>query len=118
MHPWQVFGLTGSTYLPDFPGLRPSVHFGFRTCSPLRGSSGFSPDSLFIHLGWNQGTGPLYLGKNRNAIPPVVNILEEQKSVRGLNPRSLGPAVRMAKSRKIRESADRPQRPGNTVYVK
>ena len=28
--------------------LRPSVDFGFRTCSPLRGSSGLPPDSLFI----------------------------------------------------------------------
>jgi len=25
MFPWQVFGLTGSTYLPDFPGISPSV---------------------------------------------------------------------------------------------
>jgi hypothetical protein len=48
MLPWQVFGLTGSTYSPDFPGRMPSVNFGFRTCSPLRGSSGISPDSLFI----------------------------------------------------------------------
>jgi hypothetical protein len=50
MHPWQVFGLTGLTYSPDFPGQTPSVYFGFRTCSPLRGSSGLPPDSLFILL--------------------------------------------------------------------
>ena len=30
--------------------VRSSVDFGFRTCSPLRGSSGLSPDSLFILL--------------------------------------------------------------------
>ena len=38
------------SYLPDFPGLSPSVILGVRTCLPLRGSSGFSPDSLFILL--------------------------------------------------------------------
>ena len=48
MFPWQVFGLcrlnpTRRTSQCPF-GI--SVILGFRTCLPLRGSSGFSPDSL------------------------------------------------------------------------
>jgi hypothetical protein len=38
--------------------LRHQYHLGFRTCLPLRGSSGFSPDSLLILLVEKQ----LYLG--------------------------------------------------------
>ena len=38
--------LQDRSYWPDFPG-EPSVIVGVRTCLPLRGSSGFSPDSLF-----------------------------------------------------------------------
>jgi len=34
--------------LAGLPRHWPSVDFGFRTCLPLRGSSGLSPDSLFI----------------------------------------------------------------------
>jgi hypothetical protein len=48
MFPRQVFGLTGSTLLAGLPRrFTPSVIFGVRTCLPLRGSSGVSPDSLF-----------------------------------------------------------------------
>ena len=42
---------------PDFPA-RASVDFGgTRSRSPLRGSSGFSPDSLFIRSGPDTSTG-------------------------------------------------------------
>ena len=47
MFPRQVFGLTGSTYLPDFPSHLAQCQLGVRTCLPLRGSSGLSPDSRF-----------------------------------------------------------------------
>jgi hypothetical protein len=40
--------LQAHSYLPDFPGLSSQCLFGVRTCLPLRGSSGFAPDSLFI----------------------------------------------------------------------
>ena len=40
--------LQAQPYSPDFPvPCGTSVILGFRTCSPLRGSSGFTPDSLF-----------------------------------------------------------------------
>src|SRR5580698_4718807 len=35
---------------PATGALRPQCHHGFRTCLPLRGSPGFSPDSLLILL--------------------------------------------------------------------
>ena len=52
MFPWQVFGL--HRLLPTHPDF-PVAHASsvvlllrvFRTCLPLRGSSGLSPDSLF-----------------------------------------------------------------------
>lgn len=47
MFPGQVFGLAGSSLLARLPKRIAQCRFGFRTCSPLRGSSGFSPDSLF-----------------------------------------------------------------------
>jgi hypothetical protein len=51
---WQVFGLVGSHRLSQaagptgrrFPGASPSADDGFRSHLPLRGSSGFAPDSL------------------------------------------------------------------------
>jgi hypothetical protein len=52
MFPRQVFGLCriGPT-CPDFPERRLQCRLlGVRTCLPLRGSSGFSPDSLFTLL--------------------------------------------------------------------
>jgi hypothetical protein len=60
MFPWQVFGLcrlvpTSRTSQTTWS----SVILGFRTCLPLRGSSGLSPDSLFILLTeepWNRET--------------------------------------------------------------
>jgi hypothetical protein len=43
--------LQAQPYSPDFPmPFGTSVILGFRTCLPLRGSSGFSPDSLLILL--------------------------------------------------------------------
>jgi hypothetical protein len=50
MFPWQVFGLTGSDLLAltSQRGVASSVVVGVRTCLPLRGSSGFAPDSLFV----------------------------------------------------------------------
>jgi hypothetical protein len=53
MFPRQVFGLAGSTLLAGLPRrFTPSVIVGVRTCLPLRGSSGVSPDSLFtLHDG-------------------------------------------------------------------
>jgi hypothetical protein len=48
--------LQAQPYSPDFPGSGP-VSFGFRTCLPLRGSSGISPDSLFtLHRWRDRGT--------------------------------------------------------------
>jgi hypothetical protein len=48
----------GSTLLAGLPKASPlQCHRGFRTCLPLRGSSGLSPDSLFILLAekpWNE----------------------------------------------------------------
>jgi len=46
MFPGQVFGLAGSTLLVGLPRPMTQCRFDFRTCSPLRGSSGLSPDSL------------------------------------------------------------------------
>ena len=53
MFPRQVFGLAGLTLLAGLPRrFTPSVIVGVRTCLPLRGSSGVSPDSLFtLHDG-------------------------------------------------------------------
>jgi len=55
--------LQAQPYLPYFPAITSaSVFFGVRTCIPLRGSSGVSPDSLF-HLRpkpENRGVVPLY----------------------------------------------------------
>ena len=49
-------------YSPDFPvPCGTSVILGFRTCLPLRGSSGFSPDSLLILLAEKPWRKPLYL---------------------------------------------------------
>ena len=55
------------TYLPDFPRPEGPVSIGVRTCLPLRGSSGLSPDSLFTLDSRDRGTGPLYLAACRNA---------------------------------------------------
>jgi len=66
MFPWQVFGLYRFVPTrPDFPVACASsvVLFqteGFRTCIPLRGSSGLSPDSLFtLPLRSDHGMKPL-----------------------------------------------------------
>ena len=55
--------LQARTYLPDFPAAcASSVILGFRTCLPLRGSSGVSPDSLFtLRRRSDHGMTPLYL---------------------------------------------------------
>src|SRR6185437_2204710 len=45
--PGRSSDLQAQPYLPDFPGHQAQCRFGVRTCLPLRGSSGFSPDSLF-----------------------------------------------------------------------
>ncbi len=50
MFPRQVFGLTGSILLAGLPKPLAQCRFGVRTCLPLRGSSGVSPDSLFRPL--------------------------------------------------------------------
>lgn len=47
----QVFGLAGFTLsywplLPSSPGVNQCIENGGRSCSPLRDSSGFPPDSL------------------------------------------------------------------------
>ena len=54
--------LQAQPYSPDFPvPFGTSVILGFRTCSPLRGSSGFSPDSLLMPLAEQPWRKPLYL---------------------------------------------------------
>jgi hypothetical protein len=68
MFPRQVFGLTGSTYLPDFPSHLAQCQLGVRTCLPLRGSSGLSPDSLFILKLRNRGICLPYLGLRKIAM--------------------------------------------------
>jgi hypothetical protein len=52
MFPWQVFGLHRiiPTRRTSQNRVVPVSSWGFRTCLPLRGSSGISPDSLFILL--------------------------------------------------------------------
>src|SRR5579883_1762806 len=53
--PGRSSDLQAQPYWPDFPGaIEAQCRFGFRTCLPLRGSSGFSPDSLFTP----EGEGP------------------------------------------------------------
>ena len=48
MFSWQVFGLAGYLLAPASQFIaEPVLCWGFRSCSPLRGSSGFAPDSLF-----------------------------------------------------------------------
>ena len=48
MSSWQVFGLTGYLLAPASQSMtEPVLLWSFRSCSPLRGSSGVSPDSLF-----------------------------------------------------------------------
>jgi hypothetical protein len=62
MFPRQVFGLC--RLIPTHRTSQvsqPSVIVGFRTCLPLRGSSGFPPDSLFTlsiaaERPWNKST--------------------------------------------------------------
>ena len=67
MSPWQVFGLCRLPTCPDFPGfIASSVILGFRSCLPLRGSSGFSPDSLFILLAEKPWSAHHILGQSLN----------------------------------------------------
>ena len=78
MFPRQVFGLTGSTLLAGLPRrFTPSVIVGVRTCLPLRGSSGLSPDSLLhpqllAEGPWNRFTIYAYQEKR---IQDIVDIL-------------------------------------------
>jgi len=71
MFPWQVFGLCrfNPTRRTSQCLAGTSVILGFRTCLPLRGSSGFSPDSLLILLTEKPWRIPLYLGQFLNASP-------------------------------------------------
>jgi hypothetical protein len=76
MFPWQVFGLTGSTYLPDFPGNMPSVcwlSYLFTAAGQFRTFTGipFSPS-----LQRDRGVSSLYLEQRSNAILHIVNILQ------------------------------------------
>ncbi len=77
---WQVFGLTGLTYSPDFPGVCPVSSFDFRTCLPLRGSSGFSPDSLFTLVRETEECGDYILCAKGMQAPQVVNIFRLWKA--------------------------------------
>src|SRR5579875_1257490 len=55
----QVFGLAGRL-LARLPGrFEASAIVSVRSCLPLRGSSGFSPDSLFTSVQGNRGTAKL-----------------------------------------------------------
>ena len=56
--------------LAGLPGPIVQCPFGVRTCLPLRGSSGFSPDSLFILKRRNRGmwTTLYWIGGERNTI--------------------------------------------------
>ena len=75
--------LQAQPYSPDFPmpfGI--SVILGFRTCLPLRGSSGFSPDSLLILLAEQPWRKPLYLGLLATASTLDVDILQKLRVAR------------------------------------
>ena len=74
--PRQVFGLCrfNPTRRTSQSSYESSVIVGVRTCLPLRGSSGFSPDSLFtLLIRRNLGMNPLYLGLHSYASPLVVD---------------------------------------------
>src|ERR1700757_1039231 len=82
--------LQAQPYSPDFPvPYGTSVILGFRTCSPLRGSSGFSPDSLLMPLAEQPWRKPLYLGFLSTASPLDVDILLKERVARVLSSLSL-----------------------------
>jgi hypothetical protein len=64
----------GSFLLAGLPGVgHSSVILGVRTCLPLRGSSGISPDSLFILLAEKPWSPYHILGGTVRARPPLVD---------------------------------------------
>ena len=72
--------LQAQPYSPDFPvPCGTSVILGFRTCSPLRGSSGFPPDSLLMPLAEQPWRKPLYLAFPVTASPLDVDILLKRR---------------------------------------
>jgi hypothetical protein len=77
MFPWQVFGLCrlNPTRRTSQCLFGTSVILGFRTCLPLRGSPGFSPDSLLILLAEKPWRKPPYLVLLFSASPLGVDIL-------------------------------------------
>src|SRR6201996_1350291 len=82
--------LQAQPYSPDFPvSCGTSVILGFRTCSPLRGSSGFSPGSLLMPLAEQPWRKPLYLGLLSTASPLDVDILLKEKVAQVLSSLSL-----------------------------
>ena len=82
--------LQAQPYSPDFPvPYGTSVILGFRTCSPLRGSSGFSPDSLLMPLAEQPWRKPLYLAFLSTASPLDVDILLKERVAQVLSNLSL-----------------------------
>jgi hypothetical protein len=74
MFPRQVFGLTGSTLLARLPEPQAQCRFGVRTCSPLRGSSGLSPDSLLTSIRETKELTHYILGQIKLQSLQIVNI--------------------------------------------
>lgn len=63
-----------SNLLAGLPKARPQCRRGVRICLPLRGSSGFSPDSLFTLLRRSdRGIQPLYIEPATEQQPRIVH---------------------------------------------
>ena len=99
--PGQVFGLAGSDLLARLPeSVRIQCPVGFRTCLPLRGSSGFSPDSLFTLRGRDLGMDSLYVVGARPTSPYVVDIrVESRREAWCAHQYASGRYVRLASTR-------------------
>jgi hypothetical protein len=65
MFPRQVFGLYRLKPTSRTSRTKGSVSFGVRTCLPLRGSSGVSPDSLFTSVNEGPRNSPTIYCANR-----------------------------------------------------